>query len=618
MSKRFLTTQKIVNLATDPESGSAGEIYYNSTNNSIKYYNGSTSSWAEVGGGGVTVSGTSPVSPSLGDLWFDDTNLKLFIYYDATWIEAGGGGGSTASIYVAETPDSNPEQGDLWFNSNNAKTYVYYDSTWVEIGGGGITPTNSFETISVPNGTSPVADSQTDILSFTESNGIIITGTASADSISFSTNATSLNTASKIISRDTDRTFDITGIDFDTSASAIAAAGRLKWDDGEGTLSLGLKGGNVSLQVGEENVVLCYNGTGSVINNGSVVYISGAQGQRPSIALADSDLESTSTPVLGIATEDIANGEEGFVTTFGLVNDVNTSAFTPGDVLFLSSTPGQMTATKPVAPQHLIIVGYCVKSHKSSGRIFVSIKMSLEIEELHNVLINGIADNNILTYSSASSLWTNQPLVDAIKEIDGTGSGIDADLLDGQHGSYYLDTSASAQTKSGDLTIGGNLTVQGTTTFIDTVTLQVEDKNIEIGKVASPTDITADGGGITLLGTTNKTFNWVDLTDSWTSSEHIDLASGKVIKINGTQVLSATQYTGNAATATNADTLDGQHGSYYAPINSPIFTGTVTVPTPVNNTDAATKGYVDSLTPTELDGGSPSTSATSIIDGGTF
>ncbi len=93
---------------------------------------------------------------------------------------------------------------------------------------------------------------------------------------------------------------------------------------------------------------------------------------------------------------------------------------------------------------------------------------------------------------------------------------------------------------TGDLTISGSLTVNGTTTTIDTTTLTVEDKNIEIGKVSSPSDTTANGGGISLLGTTTKTINWVDSTDSWTLSEHLDFASGKVLKIAGTQILSAT------------------------------------------------------------------------------
>ena len=93
---------------------------------------------------------------------------------------------------------------------------------------------------------------------------------------------------------------------------------------------------------------------------------------------------------------------------------------------------------------------------------------------------------------------------------------------------------------TGNLTVGGNFTVNGTTTTIDTTTLTVEDKNIEIGKVTTPTDTTADGGGISLLGTTTKTINWVDSTDSWTLSEHLDLANGKVFKINNTEILSAT------------------------------------------------------------------------------
>ena len=90
-----------------------------------------------------------------------------------------------------------------------------------------------------------------------------------------------------------------------------------------------------------------------------------------------------------------------------------------------------------------------------------------------------------------------------------------------------------------NLTISGNLTVNGTTTNINSTNLVVEDKNIVLADVETPTDITADGGGITLKGTTDKTFNWVDATDSWTSSEHINLASGKTLKYNGTDLVAA-------------------------------------------------------------------------------
>lgn len=101
-------------------------------------------------------------------------------------------------------------------------------------------------------------------------------------------------------------------------------------------------------------------------------------------------------------------------------------------------------------------------------------------------------------------------------------------------------SSGGTVTVNNDLIISGNITVNGTVEIINAATFQVADKNIEIGKVATPTNTTADGGGITLLGTTDKTFNWVNATSSWTSSENLDLASGKTFSINGNSVLSAT------------------------------------------------------------------------------
>jgi len=91
-----------------------------------------------------------------------------------------------------------------------------------------------------------------------------------------------------------------------------------------------------------------------------------------------------------------------------------------------------------------------------------------------------------------------------------------------------------------NLTVSGNLTVNGTTTNLNSTNLVIEDKNIILGDTASPTDVTADGGGITLKGATDKTFNWVDATDAWTSSEDLNLLTGKVYEIAGTTVLSGT------------------------------------------------------------------------------
>ena len=97
-----------------------------------------------------------------------------------------------------------------------------------------------------------------------------------------------------------------------------------------------------------------------------------------------------------------------------------------------------------------------------------------------------------------------------------------------------------------DLTLSGNLTINGTTTNVNSTNLVVEDKNIVIGDTATPSDTTADGGGITLKGLTDKTFNWVDASDSWTSSENIDLATGKTFKINNTNVLTSSAVLGKS------------------------------------------------------------------------
>ena len=103
----------------------------------------------------------------------------------------------------------------------------------------------------------------------------------------------------------------------------------------------------------------------------------------------------------------------------------------------------------------------------------------------------------------------------------------------------------SGATLSGNTTFGnnlvvsGDLTVSGTTTTVNSTTVDVADKNITLGNVSTPTDATADGGGITLKGATNHTIIWTNSTDSWDFSEHINAASGKEFKINNTSVLSA-------------------------------------------------------------------------------
>ena len=146
-------------------------------------------------------------------------------------------------------------------------------------------------------------------------------------------------------------------------------------------------------------------------------------------------------------------------------------------------------------------------------------------------------------------------------------------------------TVSGIATFSDDVVISGNLTVDGTTTTVNSTTLTVDDKNIELASTASPSDATADGGGITLKGDTDHTWNWVDATDAWTSSEHINIVSGKVYRVNGTEVLSATQVHGATIGGTSSGdivTIDGTQTLSNKTLNATTISGNL-VPS-ANNT----------------------------------
>lgn len=98
--------------------------------------------------------------------------------------------------------------------------------------------------------------------------------------------------------------------------------------------------------------------------------------------------------------------------------------------------------------------------------------------------------------------------------------------------------SIAGGTIGGDLIITGSITVNGTVTTINSATISVDDKNIELGAVDLPSDVTADGGGLTLKGATDKTLTWTSTGSNWQSSENINIVTGKTYKIGNTPVLS--------------------------------------------------------------------------------
>jgi hypothetical protein len=197
---------------------------------------------------------------------------------------------------------------------------------------------------------------------------------------------------------------------------AVADVGQMAWNSTDGTVDLRLMGGNVTLQIGQEQVVRAVNKSGVNLTQAGyqAVKISGAQGNRLSITQAKGDSDANSADTVGLVTENINNNAEGYVTSSGLVRGINTTGslqgetWTEGDVLYLSPTVfGGITNVKPVAPKHTVIVGFVVVKNAANGSIYVKVDNGYELDELHNVKITSAANSQLLRYNSSLGVWEN-------------------------------------------------------------------------------------------------------------------------------------------------------------------------------------------------------------------
>jgi hypothetical protein len=155
------------------------------------------------------------------------------------------------------------------------------------------------------------------------------------------------------------------------------------------------------------------NTTGATLLKGTAVYISGATGQLPTVSKALATSDATSAQTLGLITTDLAKNSNGYVTIIGLINDLDTSAFTDGAQLYLSpTTAGALTATKPYAPQHMVYAAVVAHAHPVHGKLIVKVQNGYEMDELHNVSAQNPNNGDILIYNTATSLWvTSAPSV---------------------------------------------------------------------------------------------------------------------------------------------------------------------------------------------------------------
>lgn len=189
-----------------------------------------------------------------------------------------------------------------------------------------------------------------------------------------------------------------------TSIYLEGMAGPAVWNETEGTIDFPLND-DVTLQLGQEE--LFYAKASEAISNGEVVMFAGAQGNHLLIQKADITVPGFRQEwVIGVATQDFANNEFGYVTSFGKVRELDTLAFTEGDLLWLSATtPGALTNVEPAKPACSVLVAAVTRSHGQQGTIFVRPTTTSRIDELCNVSAATPNDGDILAWDAAQGIW---------------------------------------------------------------------------------------------------------------------------------------------------------------------------------------------------------------------
>jgi hypothetical protein len=201
---------------------------------------------------------------------------------------------------------------------------------------------------------------------------------------------------------------NVSGIKFDSLTIADIPSyqqGLTYYSDENHTLNIHTDVSGVIVPVGQRNLVRVKNGLSTNLNIGNVVYITGTHGNNPGVQLSIANTEESSAKTLGVISNFMTPNEPGYVTTFGIVDGINTSSYSVGTTLYLSpSGSGQMTNIKPYAPNHMVRIGTVLTS-KNDGSIFVTVQNGFELDELHDALIQSPASGDLLSYSG--NVWKN-------------------------------------------------------------------------------------------------------------------------------------------------------------------------------------------------------------------
>jgi hypothetical protein len=208
-------------------------------------------------------------------------------------------------------------------------------------------------------------------------------------------------------------------------------------------------------------VTYARNAEANALSVGEVVYLFGAAGDLASVKRASNSSEATSSKTVGVVSVGADSGANVTVTTLGYVSGIALGSYTAGDALWLGSTPGTFTVTKPVAPAHTVFVGVVARANSGNGIMYVKCQNGYEIEELHNVKINGVSDGQFLRYNSASTVWVNDSInlgTDTVGDYmlnvsAGTGIAISHTQGEGSTASVSTTGVQSLSAKAGNYTL---------------------------------------------------------------------------------------------------------------------------------------------------------------------
>ena len=169
-----------------------------------------------------------------------------------------------------------------------------------------------------------------------------------------------------------------------------------------------------SAAAGEEaysQELLFYGKASGAISKGDAVMFAGSEGDHFLFARAtQAAIEANHEYLIGLATQDLANNEYGYITEFGNISSLDTSGYTAGDILWFDAggtTAGALTTTEPAAPLAKIQVAAVIRSHQNQGVIFVRPTWFHSLDELHDVNITSIADGDLLSWNNTEEYWEN-------------------------------------------------------------------------------------------------------------------------------------------------------------------------------------------------------------------